>query len=692
MPTYRFPNTPGRPAPLGATCLPQGVNFSVFAKDARAVSLLLFDSPSAPRPSAVLELDPARNRTSYYWHILVGGLEPGQVYAWRVDGPYRPSAGHLYRGDKVLLDPYGLAVTGQDIYDRQAARGPGDNAHCCLRSVVVDPDDYDWEDDQPLPRDQQREIIYELHVGGFTAEAACGLAPGLRGTYAGLAAKAPYLKNLGVTAVELMPVHEFDVQDAPEGRRNVWGYSSLSFFAPHSAYSSDRNPLGPVREFRDMVKALHRAGLKVILDVVYNHTAEGGPDGPTLCWRGFENKAYYMLQEDMSLYADYTGCGNTFNANHSIARRLILASLRHWVHHMHVDGFRFDLASALSRGEDGRPLAQAPVLWAIGSDPELVGATLIAEAWDAGGLYQLGSLPGDGFAQWNGAFRDDVRRFLRSDPGTIEAVMARIVGSSDLLPPADHLPYHSINYVTCHDGFTLQDLVSYDHKHNEANGEDNRDGSDSNFSWNCGVEGSTDDPAVLALRRRQMRNFLCMMLLSHGTPMLAMGDEVGHSRRGNNNPWCQDNALNHLEWGPDRDGALLRFTRQLIAFSKRVPALQRNRWWTATSPEQQGEITWHGLEPGKPDWSDQSRQLAWTLSLPGQPGELLVLANAGPQEARFTLPPSRDGSAWRLIFNTANDLAEFPELPEQATAFPEPTMSQPAHSISILWSDAQLKG
>ncbi len=689
MSAERFPAAPGRPAPLGATIMPGGVNFSVFAKDARAVSLLLFADPSSARPCAVLELDPARNRTSYYWHILVGGIGPGQVYAWRVDGPYAPAQGHLYRPRKALLDPYGLAVTGQDIYDREAARGEGDNVHCCLRSVVVDPGDYDWEEDRTLPRGDQREVIYELHVGGFTA-AADDLEPSLRGTYAGLAAKASYLKDLGVTAVELMPVHEFDVQDAPPGRRNVWGYSSVSFFAPHAAYSSDHSPLGPVREFRDMVKTLHGAGLKVILDVVYNHTAEGGPDGPTLCWRGFENKAYYLLQKDMARYADYTGCGNTFNANHSISRRLILASLRHWVHHMHVDGFRFDLASALSRGEDGRPLPQAPVLWAIGSDPELVETTLIAEAWDAGGLYQLGSLPGDGFAQWNGAFRDDVRRFLRSDPGTIEAVMARIVGSSDLLPPEEHLPFHSINYVTCHDGFTLRDLVSYDHKHNEANGEENRDGSDSNFSWNCGAEGPTDDPEILALRRRQVRNFLCLLLLSHGTPMLTMGDEIGHSRQGNNNPWCQDNSLNQMSWGHRQQGELREFTRGLIAFSRRVPALQRNRWWTATNPQQQGEITWHGLEPGKPDWSDRSRQLAWTLILPDQPGELLVLVNTGDGEARFTLPGSRDGSPWRQVVDTAVTAPDDFTPPEHAAPFPEAVKTLPARSVAVFWAEAQL--
>ncbi len=690
MPTTQLKVMPGRPAPLGASVQPAGVNFSVFAKDAKTVTLLLFDGPHDPQPRHSLILDKSLNRTSYYWHILVQGLAPGQVYAWRVDGPYAPQVGHLYQADKVLLDPYGLAVTGQDIYDREAATRRGDNVHCCLRSVVVDPGDFDWAEDRTMAPTGNREIIYEMHVGGFTAEETSGLAPHLRGTFAGLAAKASYLRELGVTAVELMPIHEFDTQDAPPGKSNVWGYSSVSFFAPHRGYSSDKSPLGPVNEFRHMVKTLHQAGLKVILDVVYNHTAEGGPQGPTLCWRGFENKAYYLLQDNPAHYADFTGCGNTFNANHSISRRLILASLRHWVNHMHVDGFRFDLASALSRGEDGRPLTQAPVLWAIGSDPELVETTLIAEAWDAGGLYQLGSLPGDGFAQWNGAFRDDSRRFWRTDPGTIEALMARIVGSPDLLAPPDHQPFHSINYITCHDGFVLQDLVAYAHKHNDANGENNRDGSDENYSYNFGVEGPTSDQKILSLRQRQVRNFLCTLMLSHGTPMLAMGDEVGHTRHGNNNPWCQDNALNHMPWGQDQDEDLLAFTQQLIALSRQIPALQQNAFWTATSPNQTGEITWHGLKPHQPDWSPDSHQLAWTLKLPSSPAEWLVLLNAGHQSVDFHLPTSTSHAPWRLTIDTASAPKGKIFTPENALTFREPQMTLSPHSLAVFISNPQL--
>ncbi|MGD9547599.1 MAG: glycogen debranching protein GlgX [Candidatus Krumholzibacteriia bacterium] len=678
----------GRPSPLGATCVPEGVNFCVFSKNAERVQLLLFAGPDDPAPATVVDLDRRANRTSYYWHVLVPGAGPGQVYAWRVHGPFDPGRGLLFDGDKVLLDPYGLAVTGLDGYDRAAACRPGDNCPTALRSVVVDPAAYDWEGDVPLPPPDGRETIYEMHLGGFTASPTSGLPEHLRGTYAGLAARIPYLSDLGVTAVELMPIHHFDPQDAPGGRTNVWGYSSLSFFAPHAPYSSDRSPLGPVDEFRDMVKALHRAGLRVILDVVYNHTAEGGPDGPTLCWRGFENIAYYHQKPGFAGYADYTGCGNTVNANHSIVRRMIMSSLRYWVKEMHVDGFRFDLASALSRGEDGTPQDKAPILWAIGSDPELVGTRLIAEAWDAAGLYQVGSFAGDGFAEWNGAFRDDVRSFLRGDPGTIERLMARIVGSPDLLPPPDHGPFDSINYVTCHDGFTLADLVAYDRKHNEANGENNRDGADVNLSWNCGVEGPTDDPAVLALRERQMRNFLCLLLLSHGTPMITMGDEVGHTRGGNNNPWCLDNDLNRLDWDKVPGSPLLDFTRGLIALANRVTILQRNRFWTATSSERRGEISWHGLKPGKPDWTEESRVLAYELAHPDHPEALLVLMNSGPEAARFSLPPAPGGLTWRKVVDTAAEPGRNPVPLRKEDKGAAAAEKVPGHSIAVFLATA----
>lgn len=644
---------PGRPAPLGATVTAGGVNFSVCSPDATGTVLALFDAPDAPAPAAELRLDPSRHRTGPYWHVEVPGLGHGQVYGWRVEGPRDPAAGLLFDRDKLLLDPCARAVTGQDRYERRAAAAPGDNTASALRAVVIDPALYDWRGDRPLPPPPGREVIYEVHVRGFTAHASSGLPDSLRGTYAGLAARAAWLRELGVTTVELMPVHEFDAQDAPAGLVNAWGYSPVAWSAPHAAYSSDRSPTGPVDEFRDMVRALHREGLRVIIDVVYNHTAEGGPDGPVLSWRGLDNRGWYLAGRDPAHYADYTGCGNTVNANHPVAMHVILESLRWWVRHLHVDGFRFDLASAHARDQDGAPLARPPLLLAIDTDPELAGARLVAEAWDAGGLYQVGDFPGRRFAVWNGRFRDDVRRFWRGDEGMIESLMARLVGSPDLLRDREARPSHTVNYAACHDGFCLRDLVSYSRKHNEANGEGNRDGSNDNHSWNCGAEGPTDDPLVAALRARQARNLLALTLLSHGTPMLLAGDEFGHTRRGNNNPWCQDNELNHLDWSPAaQDAGLLRFTRGLLKFTAGLRILQEDRFWSATSHERPGDISWHGVERGRPDWSPRSRALAFTLEHAG--GQAVhVMANAGRQALEFALPTARAGGPWRLVADTA---------------------------------------
>jgi len=679
----------GCPDPLGATVLAEGVNFSVFSKYAEAVELLLFAGACDARPAAVIPLDPVANRTNYYWHILVPKLGHGQVYAWRVAGPDSPAEGHRFAADKVLLDPYGKGVTGLEIYDRQAARIRGDNCARAMRSVVIDSAAYDWDCDRPLPRPEGREVIYEMHLAGFTKSPSSGLDESIRGTYAGVIQKIPYLVELGVTAVEFLPVHQFDPQDAPEGRLNYWGYSSVSWFAPHCGYSSDRGPTGPVREFRDMVKALHRAGLRVILDVVYNHTAEGGADGPTLSWRGFENHAYYLLQEDRSRYADFTGCGNTINANHSIVRRQILDSLDYWVREMHVDGFRFDLASVLSRGEDGTPLKNAPILWAIESDPILAGTRLIAEAWDAAGLYQVGSFTGGRFAEWNGPFRDDVRRFLRGDTGTIERLMARLVGSPDLFSEVDDSPSHSVNYVTCHDGFCLADLVAYEQKQNLDNGEQNRDGSNNNLSWNCGVEGPTDIPDIQQLRRQQVRNFLSILFLSHGEPLLLMGDELGHTRRGNNNPWCQDNDLNWLNWQlAGDDNNLLKYTRQLVEFTSQLQILQENRFWKATSPTATGDISWHGAKTGEPDWSPESRAIAYSLEHQGGAERLHVVLNSHSEDSEFELPALPRGERWLRIIDTSREAPETFRHPTIAPPIDGKTIAAPAHSVVVLLADS----
>ena len=445
-------------------------------------------------------------------------MRPGQIYGYRVEGPFDPAHGMRFDAAKVLLDPYGRGVVVPKNYSRDAAADQGDNAATAMKSVVLDPRAYDWEGDTPLERPSSQTVVYEMHVRGFTQHPSSGMAENWRGTFAGLIEKIPYLQQLGITAVELLQVFQFDAQDAPPGRVNYWGYAPVSFFAPHQAYSSRQDPLGRVDEFRDMVKALHRVGIEIILDVVFNHTAEGDHRGPTLCFRGLDNSTYYILEQDRSRYANYSGTGNTLNANHPIVRRMIVDSLRYWVEEMHVDGFRFDLASILARDSSGQLMSSPPVLWDIESDPSLAGTKFIAEAWDAAGLYQVGSFVGDSWKEWNGRFRDDVRSFFRGEEGTVNRLADRFVGSPEIYSHKRREAEQSVNFVTCHDGFTLNDLVSYNQKHNEANGEDNRDGAGDNRSWNCGVE-QTDDPAVEKLRNRQAKNFLAVTMLSVGLPM-----------------------------------------------------------------------------------------------------------------------------------------------------------------------------
>jgi isoamylase len=544
----------GSSSPLGATPSGNGVNFSVFSKHATAVQLLLFDGVNDTKAARVVRLDPSANRTYHYWHVFVPNVRPGQLYAYRVEGPFDPSRGMRFDPTKVLLDPYSRGVMVPETYGRDAARRPGDNAGTAMKSVVIDVAGYDWEGDAPLRRPSARTIVYEMHVRGFTRHPSSALAQETRGTFAGLIEKIPYLQRLGITAVELLPVFQFDPQDCPPGLVNYWGYAPVSFFAPHQAYSSRRDPLGPVDEFRDMVKALHRAGLEVILDVVFNHTAEGDHGGPTLSLRGLDNPTYYMLEADRSRYANYSGTGNTLNANHPIVRRMILDSLRYWVGAMHVDGFRFDLAAILERDESGNVMPSPPVLWDIESDPALAGTKLIAEAWDAAGLYQVGTFIGDSWKEWNGRFRDDVRSFFRGEEGTIERFADRLMGSPSLYGQEQREPEQSVNFVTCHDGFTLSDLVSYDSKHNEANGENNRDGANDNRSWNCGVEGPTEDPAIDKLRTRQVKNFFTVTMLAPGMPMMLMGDEVRRTQGGNNNAYCQDNETSWLTGRSSRSG------------------------------------------------------------------------------------------------------------------------------------------
>ncbi len=645
----------GDPSPLGASVAADGVNFSVFSKHATQIDVLLFDTADATAPSRVITLDPNTHRTYHYWHTFIPGLAPGQVYAYRAHGPFLPNQGQRFDSEKALIDPYGLAVAVPEKYDRNAACLPGNTVATSMKSVVADPTRYDWEGDRPLQRPFAQTIIYEMHVRGFTAHPSSGVAPAKRGTYAGLIEKIPYLVDLGITAVELLPVFQFDPYDAPT-RVNYWGYQPVSFFAPHHAYSSRKEPLAALDEFRDMVKALHRAGLEVILDVVFNHTTEGGQNGPTICYRGLANDMYYILGEDKSRYEDFTGCGNTLNANQPIVRRMIQDSLRHWVTQMHVDGFRFDLASILSRDESGRPLANPPVLWDIESDPLLAGTKLIAEAWDAAGLYQVGGFIGDTWQEWNGLFRDDVRRFVKGDNRSVPSLATRLVGSPDLYGHENREAEQSINFVTCHDGFTLNDLVSYNDKHNEANGEQNRDGANDNLSWNCGAEGTTRDPAVEGLRNRQIKNFFATLLLSAGTPMIYMGDEVRRTQQGNNNAYCRDTEDVWFDWGLlERHGDIHRFVRTLNTFRQRRDVVQEERTLSLNALLQRADLVWHGVRLNQPDWSDHSHTLAFTLrSLRGR-FQLHAMFNAYWEPLTFEIPagPAGHGQRWRRCLDTS---------------------------------------
>jgi isoamylase len=645
----------GQSCPLGATSVPGGVNFSVFSRGASGMELLFFDREDDGRPSRVIRIDPVANRTYHYWHVFVPDVQPGQIYGLRVHGPFDPANGFRFDPSKLLLDPYGRAVVVPKNYNRTAAGMEGDNAATAMKSVVVDPRIYDWEGDRPLRRLSSRTIIYELHVRGFTAHPSSGVAGQRRGTYAGLIEKIPYLQQLGITAVELLPVFQFDAQDCPPGQVNYWGYAPVSFFAPHQAYSSRHDPLGTIGELRDMVKALHKAGIEVILDVVFNHTTEGDERGPTLCFRGVDNSTYYILDADRSHYANYSGTGNTLNANHPIVRRMIVDSLRYWVEEMHVDGFRFDLASILARDSSGQVMSNPPVLWDIESDPALAGTKMIAEAWDAAGLYQVGSFIGDSWKEWNGRFRDGVRDFFRGAEHSVERLADQSLGSREIYGHEEREVEQSVNFVTCHDGFTLNDLVSYNHKHNEDNDEGNRDGADDNRSWNCGVEGPSDDPAVEKLRNRQVKNFLTVTMLSLGVPMIVMGDEVRRTQRGNNNAYCQDNEISWFDWTLlSKHADVHRFARLLIA--RRVMRSVKHELERVSLNQllRDSKRAWHGVKLGQPDWSYYSHSLALGAEIPEQGLHFHLMMNAYWEPLDFELPLLSDSrDTWRRWIDTA---------------------------------------
>ena len=662
----------GSPYPQGAKFNGEGVNFSIFSRHATAVDLLLFTSSDSEQPFQTINLDKEKHRTFFSWHVFVKELPVGTWYCWRMDGSNQPRlSGLRFDKQKYLLDPCARAISNKR-WNRSVACISGDNGSTAMRCVVAD-ETYDWEGDKTLAIRSEKAIVYELHVGGFTRHPSAKVDN--PGTFKGLIEKIPYLQALGITHVELLPIMAFDEQDVPchtadLGLKNYWGYSTHSFFSPHPGFCITPEQGTHIKEFRDLVKALHKADIAIILDVVFNHTSEAGTNGPVINFKGILGDIFYHLDShDKSIFHDYTGCGNTVNANHPLVSKFIISCLEYWVREMHVDGFRFDLASALARGEGGQVLQNPPVLWGIELSEQLAKTKLIAEAWDAAGLYQVGSFPGYRWAEWNGRYRDVIRRFVRGDKGIIREVATRICGSNDLYESQGRLPISGINFVTCHDGFTLYDLFSYNQKHNEANGEHNNDGCNNNLSFNCGVEGETSDPEILALRRKLAKNVFAILLLSQGVPMLYAGDEFLNSQQGNNNGYCQDNELSWLDWGMvDQNADILRFAQQMIALRKRHSALMRRRFLTGRPTEESHlpDITWHGtLVSSTPCWQDpEARKLTFTLAgIEVNEPDLHIIMNMDDQKKDIELPVI-EGKRWCLAVDTTKPSPEDIVKPE----------------------------
>ena len=655
---YRY--RPGKPFPFGATSMAGGVNFSIYSSHARACTLVLFERGSV---QPVVEIPfPDEFRIGNVWSMIVFGLDFERVeYGYRMDGEFRPQEGHRFDASRILLDPYARAVSGRDVWGT-----PPDWTNGTQHRGRLVYDDFDWEGDHPLEIPMEDLIIYEMHVRGFTRHPSAGVkAPG---TFAGIREKIPYLKRLGVNCVELMPIFEFDEfensrphPETGEQLYNYWGYSTVGFFAPKAGFAATGRQGMQVDEVKALVKELHRSGIEVILDVVFNHTAEGNEHGPYITFKGIDNKTYYMLTPE-GYYYNFSGTGNTLNCNHPVVRNLVLDCLRYWASEYHIDGFRFDLASILGRDPQGAPLSNPPLLETLAHDPVLAKCKLIAEAWDAGGLYQVGSFPSYGrWAEWNGKYRDTLRRFLKGEPGLAGEMAQRLSGSPDMYGARGATA--SVNFITAHDGFTLYDQVSYNENKNKANGERNGDGANDNHSWNCGWEGPTDDPGVNALRRRQIKNALAMLMVSQGVPMILSGDEFGRTQGGNNNTYCHDNELNWLDWGlVERNADLFRFARNVMAFRHAHPIL-RNRWHLAGhDPAGCGipDLSWHGLQAWNADWSGSSRTLAFMLAGPNARGGrvaddyIYVALNMHWEGHWFELPGLPDGCVWHLFAHTGD--------------------------------------
>jgi glycogen operon protein len=632
------------------------VQFAVFSRLGTAMRVLLYDNPGQSDPSDIIDFDPELNRWGDIWSVFVPGISSGQLYHFQADGPHEPDKGLRFDPQARLIDPYAKALSGEFL--------PAEGGIIRPPKCAVTDDQFDWQGDRHLRRALSETVIYELHVRGFTRAPSSGVQH--PGTYLGIVEKIPYLQSLGVTAVELMPVFEFSTLDClgqMPAHPDYWGYDPLAFFAPHRGYAVGGEPGCQVREFKEMVRALHQAGIEVILDVVFNHTAEGNENGPTLSFKGLENRVYYMLENGGSGYRNYSGCGNTLNGNHPIVRELIFHCLRYWVHSFHVDGFRFDLASILSRDREGNLLPNPPVVEAIAEDPLLSDTKIIAEAWDASGAYQVGTFASLRWAEWNGRYRDDLRRFWRGDPHMVAQLTTRLAGSSDLYQSGGRNPYHSINFITSHDGFTLNDLVSYNQKHNEANGENNHDGENNNFSCNYGVEGPTPRATIERIRARQIKNMLASLLLSQGVPMLLAGDECRRTQQGNNNAYCQDNAISWFDWKlAEKHEPLRRFCQALIAFRTAEPTVRQTDF-LAGRPVRPGglpDVSWYSPAGAPVDWTCDGYSLTCLLAAVPPRGileppnhHLLMMFHAGEFAERFVIPRIVRRLPWRLFIHTA---------------------------------------
>ncbi|MCL2443572.1 MAG: glycogen debranching protein GlgX, partial [Treponema sp.] len=652
----------GKALPLGASLTQDGVNFAIFSRNATAITLIIFESADNDSPWVEIPLDKREHKTGNIWHCYIKGLQAGTCYLYRADGPYFPEKGQRFNPHKTLIDPYAKALTDLSIWDYGKCAGydpdkPGrdltfsydDDITHQPRCIVID-DSFDWQGDMPLNYPLRFSVIYETHVKGLTAHPNSGVKN--PGTYRGVIEKIPFLKDLGITSLEFLPVQEFNeneiIRRNPNtGKKltNYWGYSTAAFFAPKGSYAADKSLGGQVNEFKEMVRELHKAGIEVILDIVFNHTAEGNEQGPTFSFRGLDNSVYYILNENKRYYQNYSGCGNTVNCNHPVVRTFIMDCLRYWVMEMHVDGFRFDLGSILGRDQNGHIMENPPTLEQIAEDPILNSTKIIAEAWDAGGAYQVGWFPGGRWAEWNDKYRDNVRKYWRGDPKETRYLATRIAGSSDLYLRDGRKPFHSINFITSHDGFTLKDLVSYNNKHNEDNGEGNWDGSDNNLSYNYGVEGPAKDPVIKIIRERQIKNYFATLMVSLGTPMLLGGDEIARTQNGNNNAYCQDNEISWYDWSLlEKNADLYRFAKEMIAFRLRHPGFMRPEFYTGRGGAYKAipDISWFDDEGNAIDWDEVGYYLA--LRLLGSKADTLA---------------DRDDNDFYIMFNADTDLKNF---------------------------------